>query len=335
MDMKDLLGFGKPITKLIEVVSSATGRVTRSYFTKKDADATAYKIRILADALHDSKKLLGDAAYAEDGLTLTAAHQPEVLPAPPQLEERALARASFQESKKQLNVESVVQHAAEELLDKETVSDEKVDEDWVSRFFSIAENISSEEMQTLWGKILAGEVRQPNTYSLRTLDTLKNLTKKDAEVFAKVAQAALVGGKTAFTLRFIQHEKIFEEQFSIKVGDILLLKELGLMAVPDLSFRILAQPMERTETLIYGNNLIVLEIKPSERNLLIDAEIYTEVGKELLSLVEITPNIKYVEEFAKTIPKETAQVLLANITSQTETMIHYEGLHEILPTDAI
>ena len=38
--------------------------------------------------------------------------------------------------------------------------------------------MSSEELQTLWGRTLAGEIKSPGSYSLRTLDFLKNLSHK-------------------------------------------------------------------------------------------------------------------------------------------------------------
>jgi uncharacterized repeat protein (TIGR03899 family) len=336
MDIKDISGLGEPLAKLVEVVASGVGRVSRSFFIKRDADAKAYEIRKLAEALNESTKLLGDATYTKDGLTLTTPRQPEVLSASPQLEERALTRATYQEAKKQINIESITQHAAEELRDKETVSDEKVDEDWVSRFFSIAESISSEEMQTLWGKILAGEVTQPGSFSLRTLDTLKNLTKQDAEAFTKVAQAAFVDRwakqtEVAFTLQYKGNRKVFEEEFSVMVEDIVLLKELGLMASPELFFYFYPTPEATTSCLLYGNKVILVEKKPHESGVRIPAEIFTRVGNELLSLVNITPKLKYVNELAKLIPKEFASVLIADLISANDEEIMYEGVDEIIP----
>jgi hypothetical protein len=33
-------------------------------------------------------------------------------------------------------------------------------------------------MQALWGKILAGEIKQSKSYSLQTLEIIRNLSKK-------------------------------------------------------------------------------------------------------------------------------------------------------------
>jgi Protein of unknown function (DUF2806) len=87
----------------------------------------------------------------------------------------------------QLNLEKISSHAALELLPEQSVPDAKPDEDWTARFFDYAKNISSEQMQEVWGRILAGEIKQPGSYSLKTLDIARNITKKDAESFEKIA----------------------------------------------------------------------------------------------------------------------------------------------------
>jgi len=63
------------------------------------------------------------------------------------------------------------------------VSDEKVDPDWTVQFFNACQDVSNEEMQSLWSKILAGEVARPRAYSLRTLDVVRKLRRSDAEMF--------------------------------------------------------------------------------------------------------------------------------------------------------
>ena len=68
------------------------------------------------------------------------------------------------EYRKKENRDSIILQAAQELKDK-TVDDTKVDIDWVNQFFAYAENVSNEEMQSIWAKVLAGEVQKPNSFS--------------------------------------------------------------------------------------------------------------------------------------------------------------------------
>ena len=78
----------------------------------------------------------------------------------------------FQGRKRMANASSIIDGAAEELGDKE-VPNHEPDPDWTARFFDYAQDISSEDMQRIWAKILAGEVESPGRTSLRTLDTFE------------------------------------------------------------------------------------------------------------------------------------------------------------------
>ena len=99
-------------------------------------------------------------------------------------------RIQFQEQKRQANIEYVVQQAAFELGDKE-VQDHPVDHDWTARFFSDVQDVSSEEMQVLWAKVLAGEVERPRSTSIRTLSILRNLDQETAGLFRSLCSVCV------------------------------------------------------------------------------------------------------------------------------------------------
>ena len=99
-------------------------------------------------------------------------------------------RIQFQEQKRQVNIKSVVQQAADQLGDKE-VTDSEPDHDWTARFFNEVQDVSSEEMQSLWAKILAGEVQRPGSTSIRTLGILKNLDRNTARLFRKFCSVCM------------------------------------------------------------------------------------------------------------------------------------------------
>ena len=70
-----------------------------------------------------------------------------------------------------------------ELGDKD-VQDHEVDHDWTARFFNDVQDVSSEEMQHLWARILVGEVERPGSTSTRTLSVLKDMNKRVAQIFS-------------------------------------------------------------------------------------------------------------------------------------------------------
>ena len=99
-------------------------------------------------------------------------------------------RIQFQEEKRQRNIETVVRQAASELGDKE-IPDSETDHDWTARFFSDVQDVSSEEMQSLWAKVLAGEVERPGSTSIKTLSVLRNLDQTTAGLFRRLCSACV------------------------------------------------------------------------------------------------------------------------------------------------
>ena len=59
--------------------------------------------------------------------------------------------------------------------------------DWFARWRQVAEVTSDKDMQKMWGRILAEETQEPGTISLRTLDTLKNITAREANLFVQIS----------------------------------------------------------------------------------------------------------------------------------------------------
>ncbi len=74
---------------------------------------------------------------------------------------------------------------------EEAVSESEVaiiEDDWLNVFERYAEDASSERMQKLWGRVLAGQVRSASKYSLRTLRFLSEFSQKDAESFSDLSK---------------------------------------------------------------------------------------------------------------------------------------------------
>ena len=99
-------------------------------------------------------------------------------------------RILFQEQNRQVNIESVVRQAARQ-LGSNTVANSEPDHNWTARFFNDVQDVSSHEMQSLWARILAGEVNQAGSTSIRTLAVLKNLDQATASLFRKFCSACV------------------------------------------------------------------------------------------------------------------------------------------------
>lgn len=259
---------GKPIEKLIDVISKGIGVLYKPIAIKKEAEAEAYKIEIIERAKLKAQ-LEGKELEVE---TLT------------RIENRIL----FQELKKQRNIDSISHIAAEQLEHISIVSDQQVDDYWTQKFFKNAEDISDNEMQQLWGKILAGEVECPKSYSLRTLDLLKNLSKDEANIFIKFVKAKLVIQETAIIFKNDNND-FLKIEFEITFHEQLILMELGLIYSENfLSISLNENPkIPSIDIIEYGRKAIVINRKDDAPKVDISVIMFTKIGYELSKLVEI------------------------------------------------
>jgi len=299
VEIKDLAGLSEPLKKLIEVIAEGIGGVSRPILIRKNADAKAYEIRTMAQAIEDSQKLLGPISYC-DGLVAVESASPERFRELPDttMDKRVMARLSYQEAKRQSNVESITQHAFDELDAEPSAAEEKVDADWISRFFRIAEDITTALMQSLWGKILAGEVKRPGSYSLRTLDSLKNITQTDAELFVRFSRYAICSGGKVFVIN-PDNGKYLEESLHFTFSDYLRLRELGLLVPIDLEFSLAAtdEPVQKVFTC--GSTCILIDRPKDTPKQELTAIVYAEVGVQLLQLVDKEPaDFNYLKKSA-------------------------------------
>jgi Protein of unknown function (DUF2806) len=143
------------------------------------------------------------------------------------LAERAKATSEFLAEKRQANIEAIAAHAALQLSDKEAVPTQKPDEDWVTRFFSAAQDISSAQMEELWGRILAGEILRPGSYPLRTLDFVRNLTKSDSMLIERLAEAVVFDAPDRFVL--FGNDPWYKDTKHLIPNDFFVLGEIGIL----------------------------------------------------------------------------------------------------------
>lgn len=118
--------------------------------------------------------------------------------ADPDIAQRAMNKLARKEYRKQVNREAVASAMVEDLQDHATsaenlatgsVPTSELDDNWLNVFQRYAEDASSERLQGLWGKVLAGEVRQPGRFSSRTLRFLSEFSQSDALLFETFAKS--------------------------------------------------------------------------------------------------------------------------------------------------
>lgn len=268
IEVSDVLGLAKPLAKLIEVVSAGIGKVYEPCNIRRLAHAEAEKMTILGDVMTQNPQVAINYSD-EKSMIIDAATQ--------QLLQRTQSRLAFQELKKQQNIETVIESAYRQIEQEQEVSATPVDPDWISNFFDNVSRISNEQMQFLWSRILAGEVKQPNSFSLRTLNVLKTLTSEDAKCFENIAPFVI--NDKFIPAKFLSENNISDSEAILSLIDAgLMQSEEGKLSSPECK--------DFAIKLFSKNSFAILHSDNSSSFFLADRIYYlTKAGMELLQLL--------------------------------------------------
>lgn len=283
-------------------------------------DLTNKMLNKLADSIVGKKanqqKLLDVEETASDNIP---AQQDGLMPSceDRELIERTKYRLFQQEVNRQRNLEDILEKADAALSvdGGEQQTEQEVDGDWFKQFTNYAQDISNEDLRKLWARILANEVKRPDTYSLRTLDFLRLLSKKEAEVIRSMAQFVLYDVNDD---AYILNSRTTEE---FKFNEIMVLMELGLL---DNSSGLAITVEKRDAPTInfflhhHGTGLFVYT---EQTKLLVRIYKLTSIGREIMALNDDVPlNVNYVKDYV-----ENAMKGDSTMTATCAPIVKWEG----------
>ena len=214
-----------------------------------------------------------------------------------------------QERKRQKNIDDIVVIAANQLKGAREVPKDKVSVDWATRFFNIVQDISEDEMKLIWGKLLAGEVSSPGSYSLRAIELLKNLTSEEALLFTEASKFAL---RRTHEIIIIQSDDI-NNDYGLTFDKILTLTDAGLLK-PIIDTAIDLEPLNGADGVVftYGNYAIKANVKSEVE---IASYIYTTAGSQIYKLIDNPEvNFDYLKRVLKSVSNENVRFQVYKIT---------------------
>ena len=315
-----------PVEKLLDYVASGIGAVAgpmlASWKARKEVEA-----KLIAEKGEASTLLIRAEAQSKAREILVS--QDANITGELDITNRVNQRIQFQEQKRQTNIESVVRQAANQLGDK-NVADSEPDHDWTARFFNDVQDVSSEEMQFLWAKVLAGEVEQPESTSIRTLGILKNLDQATAHLFRTFCSACIFLGPTC--IPWDSEEVVLEDArvpslggnaaqnslmtYGLNFKALNRLNENGLIisdynswfdlrVIFDNSARLMRIPFRfqnRYWILVSTNRR-----DPTKENKLSGVAL-TQAGRELSEVIELEPMDQFTQDLHKFFEKENLRM---------------------------
>lgn len=210
------------------------------------------------------------------------------------------------EKRRHINLGTILKNAFQRFLPKNTTGMiTKIAPDWWARFVDCAQDVSDDEMRLLWAKLLSGELCKPDSISVMTLETLRNMSKRDAETFHKLTSYSLVdneGGDPFIPNNgiFIDEDYKTDEYYGISYDELLWMQELRLInlnAGLQINFNKEVDKSSVETTLTCGKLSVVIS---SDYDVTIPCYVYTRVGAQLHGLIEdVKPNVEFFEDRIK------------------------------------
>ena len=218
-------------------------------------------------------------------------------------------RAELNTSKALLIAEGVLED------DPQEPPEEVVDDDWLFRWREAASMVSSEELQQLWGRALAGEFRSPGSCSLRTLEFLKNLSHGEAQEIARLARFVI---NTDLIVKEPASKTILEAE-GITDGFLLKLQDLGIVSgLGDIEGVGWYREISSSESeqfrsgLVAYNRVLLVTHEDSTKKLALYGCFMTSLGRQVLKLGSFKPHEGYLRGVARAIAGKGFKVYLAH-----------------------
>ncbi len=223
-----------------------------------------------------------------------------------ELAARAYAQHATKILKEQVIVEDVLGIAIEQLSKSEATTEPQgvPNDDWLAALRSEAGQRSSEEMKLAFGKILAGEIESPGTYSLRTVRTLGMMDTDAAALFRKLCNMV-------FVIPNLSHIAITAsnnsqgnalKNFGISFFDLNILQENRLI-IPDynswVEFTVLGETQGEILCAGKGVRLFSSDGEGKQFKVKVHGVVLSGIGEELYKVVDLEANRQHFATVAK------------------------------------
>ena len=163
-----------------------------------------------------------------------------------------------------------------------------ISSDWMANVFDKCRNVSDDDMQSLWARVLAGEANSPGSYSTRTVNFLSDFDKNDADLFTRLCGF----GWTIidFVPVIFDDRNAIYNRYGLDFDTLSHLEDIGLINFNSLSSY--ARGPRIFETLnvnYYGRTLILNKPVNKPKKIIYGTVRFTKVGAELAPICGSSP----------------------------------------------
>lgn len=266
-----------------------------------DLDAKKVSAGARSRAISSIDRLVGSvidigSAYCEakaqkirEGCTEQSSEQAQLEAVQKQLEHQELLKLT--------NKLKIVEEAVENLKfssEDASETDEPISEDWLNYFDTYAEKISSADMRALWARVLSGEMKRPNSFSLRTLRALSEIDAKTASLFERYARDRISDQY------LIKSDKPIEGE---ELTSLIDLEEAGLVtnALDSSLERNWAKQGDGRAYIADGGFVSAVVVDQKLEKLSLPVFTITRVGQEICTLLDTRDPVDCLERISRTL----------------------------------
>lgn len=243
-----------------------------------------------------------------------------ILALPASIQAAAASSAAIN-TRSEINSTKAILYAEEQLAsDPQAPPERDIEEDWLFAWRDYAGRVSAEDLQRLWGSVLAGEIKSPGKYSLRTLEFLKVLSKTESDVICKLARFS-IGGYVVNG-----QEKYLADQ-GLPFGQLLNMQNLGVISSVDAHYLTVkyatAVEGKFTISLVSNSKALVVEHEDAAKVLELKVFAFTDIGNQILDLGSFEPDLVYLRLIGKQIAGQGFKVELCDWVRVSDDERHY------------
>jgi hypothetical protein len=208
----------------------------------------------------------------------------------------------------------------------------KFDEDWIWRWRDHASQASHEYMRMIWAKILAGEIKNPNSFSLRTMSIVGGLSMFDAEKLSKIKDFIFVQDSIYWNNSVMDNITGLD---GIKLDNLMWLEEVGIINGSTSTSVAKIFTSNSNDYFVNSYNIGNAKFFTFNTNFSLKIKIkicpLTVSGKEILRFLDIGVNDEYAKSISHEFTKLGCSVYKYIAKEESDTVFPHDLEHYVGP----
>ncbi len=229
--------------------------------------------------------------------------------------------------RREVNLSRALLHAEATLeQDQQEPPEKQVDNDWLYRWRECASSVSTAELQSIWGSLLAGEIKSPGSFSFRTLDFLRNLSHSEAESIAKLSRFAIEN-------MIVRYDKDLLDREGITLAFLMEMQHLGVVSgVEGFGLTVTLDSLSQekfVQSLKSHGKVVISTHADATKKLTLPVCLVSSLGRQVLGLGKFEAHDEYLRKVGEAIKTQGFEVKLAHYTRVSDDQIRWFNAEDL------